>query len=57
MANRQFDAHGHGGVTAFMRVTTNPKIFKQPDPLQDAMRIHVTALLSCPGVQFQACNQ
>jgi len=39
-------------VTGFMRITTNPKIFKQTDPLADVCDF-VDSLLSCPGVQFQ----
>jgi toxin-antitoxin system PIN domain toxin len=39
-------------VTGFMRITSNPKIFKQTDPLADVCDF-VDSLLSCPGVQFQ----
>ncbi len=39
-------------VTGFLRITTNPKIFKQTDPLADVCNF-VDSLLSCPGVQFQ----
>jgi toxin-antitoxin system PIN domain toxin len=42
-------------VAGFMRVTTHPKIFKQPDPLQDACEF-IDSLLSSPGVQFQASS-
>ena len=38
-------------VTGFMRITSNPKIFKQTDPLADVSDF-VDSLLSCPGVQF-----
>jgi toxin-antitoxin system PIN domain toxin len=40
-------------VTGLIRITTNPKIFKEIDPLQD-LTDFVDSLLSCPGVQFQA---
>ena len=40
-------------VTGLIRITTNPKIFKEVDPLQDVTDF-VDSLLSCPGVQFQA---
>jgi toxin-antitoxin system PIN domain toxin len=40
-------------VTGFVRVTTNPKIFHEIDPLHDVTDF-VDSLLSCPGVQFQA---
>ena len=40
-------------VTGFVRVTTNPKIFHEIDPLHDVINF-VDSLLSCPGVQFQA---
>jgi predicted nucleic acid-binding protein len=39
-------------VTGLMRITINPKIFKQTDPLADVCDF-VDSLLSCPGVQFQ----
>ena len=39
-------------VTGLIRITTNPKIFKEIDPLQD-LTDFVDSLLSCPGVQFQ----
>lgn len=39
-------------VTGFMRITSNPKVFKQTDPLADVCDF-VDRLLSCPGVQFQ----
>lgn len=39
-------------VTGFMRVATNPRIFRVVDPLQDLIDF-VDSLLSCPGVQFQ----
>jgi len=39
-------------VTGFMRITTNPKVFKQTDPLADVCGF-IDSLLSCPGVQFQ----
>jgi len=39
-------------VTGFLRIITNPKIFKQTDPLADACNF-VDSLLSRPGVQFQ----
>jgi toxin-antitoxin system PIN domain toxin len=39
-------------VTGFLRITTNPRIFKEIDPLQD-LTDFVDSLLSCPGVQFQ----
>ena len=39
-------------VTGFMRITSNPKIFKQTDPLADVCGF-IDSLLSCPGVQFQ----
>lgn len=39
-------------VTGFLRVTTNPRIFRIVDPLQDLIDF-VDSLLSCPGVQFQ----
>jgi hypothetical protein len=42
-------------VAGFMRVTTHPIIFKQPDPLQDACEF-IDCLLSSPGVQFQASS-
>jgi toxin-antitoxin system PIN domain toxin len=38
-------------VTGFMRITSNPKIFKQTDPLTDVCDF-IDSLLSCPGVQF-----
>jgi toxin-antitoxin system PIN domain toxin len=38
-------------VTGFIRITSNPKIFKQTDPLTDVFDF-VDSLLSCPGVQF-----
>jgi toxin-antitoxin system PIN domain toxin len=40
-------------VTGFMRVTTNPKVFVEIDPMQD-LTDFVDSLLSCTGVQFQA---
>ena len=40
-------------ITGFLRITTNPKIFRQTDPLQD-LTDFVDSLLSCPGVQFQS---
>lgn len=40
-------------VTGFLRVTTNPRVFRMVDPLQDLIDF-VDSLLSCPGVQFQA---
>ena len=39
-------------VTGFIRITSNPKIFKQTDPLADVCNF-INSLLSCPGVQFQ----
>lgn len=39
-------------VTGFLRITTNPKIFRETDPLQDVSDF-IDSLLSCPGVQFQ----
>ncbi len=39
-------------VTGFMRVTTNPKVFVQVDPMQD-LTDFVDSLLACTGVQFQ----
>jgi toxin-antitoxin system PIN domain toxin len=39
-------------VTGFLRITTNPKIFKQTDPLADVCNF-VDSLLSRQGVQFQ----
>jgi len=39
-------------VTGFVRITSNPKIFKQTDPLADVCDF-IDSLLSCPGVQFQ----
>ena len=39
-------------VTGFLRITTNPKIFLETDPLQDVIDF-IDSLLSCPGVQFQ----
>ena len=39
-------------VTGFLRITTNPKIFREIDPLQDVIDF-IDSLLSCPGVQFQ----
>jgi len=40
-------------VAGFLRVTTNPKVFVETDPLQDLTEF-VDSLLSCTGVQFQA---
>ncbi len=40
-------------VTGFIRITTHPKIFREPDPLQDVTHF-VDSLLACPGVQYQA---
>lgn len=40
-------------VTGFIRITTNPRIFRETDPLQD-LTDFVDRLLGCPGVQFQA---
>lgn len=40
-------------VMGFVRVTTNPKIFHEIDPLHDVTDF-VDSLLGCPGVQFQA---
>ncbi len=39
-------------VTGFLRITTNPKVFQETDPLQDVTDF-VDSLLSCSGVQFQ----
>lgn len=39
-------------VTGFLRVTTNPKIFRETDPLAD-LTDFIDRLLSCPGVHFQ----
>jgi toxin-antitoxin system PIN domain toxin len=39
-------------VTGFLRITTNTKIFRETDPLQDVSDF-IDSLLSCPGVQFQ----
>ena len=39
-------------VNGFLRITTNPKIFRETDPLQDVSDF-IDRLLSCPGVQFQ----
>jgi toxin-antitoxin system PIN domain toxin len=39
-------------VTDFLRITTNPKIFHQTDPLQD-LTDFIDSLLSCPRVQLQ----
>ncbi len=39
-------------VTGFLRITTNPKIFRETDPVQDVSDF-IDSLLSCPGVQFQ----
>lgn len=39
-------------VTGFLRITTNSKIFRETDPLQDVIDF-IDSLLSCPGVQFQ----
>jgi hypothetical protein len=39
-------------ATGFMRITSNPKVFKQTDPLADACDF-IDSLLSCPGVQLQ----
>lgn len=40
-------------VTGLVRITTNPKIFHQVDPVEDVTDF-LDSLLSCPGVQFQA---
>ena len=40
-------------VTGFVRVTTNNRVFKQVDTLEDAVGF-VDSLLACPGVGFQA---
>ncbi len=40
-------------VTGFVRVTTNPRVFKQIDALEDVVEF-VDSLLACPGVGFQA---
>ena len=40
-------------VAGFIRITTNPRIFRETDPLQD-LTDFVDRLLGCPGVQFQA---
>jgi uncharacterized protein len=37
-------------VASFMRLVTNPKIFKQPTPIADALAF-VDALLAVPGVE------
>jgi len=42
-------------VTGFVRVVTNPRVFKQPDPLEDALAF-VDTLLTCPGVSYQAAS-
>jgi len=39
-------------VTGFLRINTNPKIFRETDPLQDVSEF-IDSLLSCPGAQFQ----
>ena len=39
-------------VTGFLRITTNPQIFQEADPLQDVSDF-IDSLLSCPGTQFQ----
>lgn len=39
-------------VTGFVRVTTNPRVFKQIDALQDVTAF-VDTLLACPGVDYQ----
>lgn len=40
-------------VTGFLRVTTNPRVFKQIDALEDVVSF-VDTLLACPGVDYQA---
>jgi toxin-antitoxin system PIN domain toxin len=40
-------------VTGFVRVTTNPRVFKQIDALEDVLAF-VDTLLACPGVSHQA---
>ncbi len=40
-------------VTGFLRVTTNPRVFKQVDALEDVVTF-VDTLLACQGVDYQA---
>lgn len=40
-------------VTGLLRVTTNPRVFKQIDTLDDVVGF-VDTLLACPGVDYQA---
>ncbi|MEY4979119.1 MAG: hypothetical protein RLZZ352_1389 [Pseudomonadota bacterium] len=42
-------------VAGFLRVSTNPRVFKQPDTLEDAL-VFVDTLLACPGVGYQAAS-
>ncbi len=39
-------------VAGFVRVTTNPRVFQEVDPLQD-LTDFIDSLLSCAGVHFQ----
>ena len=40
-------------VTGFVRVTTNPRVFKQIDTLEDVTSF-IDTLMACPGVDHQA---
>lgn len=42
-------------VTGFVRVVTNPRVFKQPETLENAIAF-VDTLLACPGVGYQASS-
>ena len=42
-------------VASFLRLVTNPKVFVQPTPVDDAIRF-VDALVALPGVEMPPLN-
>jgi toxin-antitoxin system PIN domain toxin len=43
-------------LAGFLRLVTNPKVFAEPDPVEDALRFaHV--LLATPGVELASCGE
>jgi toxin-antitoxin system PIN domain toxin len=42
-------------VTGFLRLVTNPRVFTNPDPVEDAIAF-LDVVLESPGVELRACG-
>lgn len=42
-------------LTSFLRLTTNPRVFADPDTIDDALNF-VERLLATPGVELASCG-